>query len=192
MKAVVLAAATILVSASLRPVSGQTITEFPDGFYPAGITAGPDGALWYTESLGNAIGRITTTGITSRFPLPTAGSNPQEITPGPDGALWFTEHLGNRIGRITTAGVITEFTIPSPGRPLGIVAGPDGALWFTEYNLGLIGRITTGGLIMEFPISIGLSTGPRGITVGPDGFLWFTESTSTANKIARISTSGNL
>ena len=30
---------------------------------PAGITAGPDGALWFAEVVGNKIGRITTDGI---------------------------------------------------------------------------------------------------------------------------------
>jgi IPTL-CTERM motif len=38
------------------------VTEFAisDGANPVGITAGPDGALWFTEQSGNRIGRITT------------------------------------------------------------------------------------------------------------------------------------
>jgi len=38
------------------------ITEFPlpsPGSGPAGIAAGPDDNLWFTEQLGNKIGRIT-------------------------------------------------------------------------------------------------------------------------------------
>jgi virginiamycin B lyase len=52
----------------------------------------------------NSIGRITTGGQISEFPLPQADSAPDGITTGPDGALWFTEvgSNGNRIGRITT------------------------------------------------------------------------------------------
>ena len=40
---------------------------------------------------GNKIGRITTAGAFTEYPIPTASSNPEGITAGPDGALWFTE-----------------------------------------------------------------------------------------------------
>jgi streptogramin lyase len=67
---------------------------------PLGITAGPDGALWFAEGFGNKIGRITTTGVVEEFPVPTLASNPGGITARPDGALWFTELSGEEIGRI--------------------------------------------------------------------------------------------
>src|SRR6266566_3906749 len=110
----------------------QTFMEFPIPTVNSGpndITAGPDGAMWFTEGNGNKIGRMTTADITTEFPIPTVNSGPFGITAGPDGALWFTELGGNKIGRITTAGVITEFAIPNSS-PGGITAGPDGALWF--------------------------------------------------------------
>src|ERR1039457_940406 len=68
--------------------------------------AGRDGALWFTEFNSNQIGRITTAGYVTEYPIPTAGSWPIGIVAGPDGALWFTEQLGDKIGRITTAGYI--------------------------------------------------------------------------------------
>jgi virginiamycin B lyase len=150
----------------------QTVTEFPiptASSKPADITAGPDGALWFTENAGNQIGRITTAGvITDEFPIPTTNSQPLGITAGPDGALWFTEGAASKIGRITTAGVITnEFPIPTvDSKPEFITAGPDGALWFTEQSANKIGRITTAGVITnEFPIPTANSQ-PRGITTG--------------------------
>jgi virginiamycin B lyase len=168
-----------------------TITEFSIttfGGSPVGITAGPDGALWFTEQNANKIGRITTAGTITEFAIPTADSFPEFITTGPDGALWFTELNGNKIGRITTAGTITEFALPTANsQPLGITTGPDGALWFTELNANKIGRITTAGAITEFPIPTA-NSGPLGITTGPDGALWFTEF--NANKIGRITTAG--
>ena len=81
---------------------------------PAGITTGADGALWFTERAGTKIGRITTAGVITEFPVPTAASQPIGIAAGSDDALWFTEETGNKIGRITTAGVITEFQVPTP------------------------------------------------------------------------------
>ena len=172
-----------------RITTTGTVTEFP---LPAGddlgtITAGPDGALWFT-ALNHHIGRITTTGTVTEFPLP-AGSNPDTITAGPDGALWFTEYGTSKIGRITTTGTVTEFPLPAGSNPDTITAGPDGALWFTEYGTSKIGRITTTGTVTEFNLPTPDSR-PLGITAGPDGALWFTEYGTS--KIGRITTTGTV
>ena len=92
------------------------------------------------------IGRITTSGTITEFPIPTSGSMPHSIVNGPDGNLWFTELQGNNIGRITTGGTITEFPVPTASsQPLGITSGPDHLhnLWFVEHNTNIIGRIST-------------------------------------------------
>jgi virginiamycin B lyase len=104
---------------------------------PAGITAGPDGSVWFTEQIGN-IGRITVTGTITEFPLPNPNSFPLAITAGPDGNLWFTGN--SMVRRITTAGVVTELSQTSSPATEGITAGPDGNLWFAE-GTGEIGRI---------------------------------------------------
>jgi virginiamycin B lyase len=122
--------------------------------HPYAIVAGPDGALWFTDSnLGvqsnghDAIGRITTSGAVTEYPL-SPSSSPFGITAGPDGALWFTDGAENAIGRITTSGAITEYGagITSGAYPNGIATGPDGALWFTEANSGKVGRLSFGGV----------------------------------------------
>jgi virginiamycin B lyase len=151
------------------------------GSWPQGITAGPDGALWFTEIYGTGVGRITTAGVITEFP--TADTRPDGITTGPDGALWFTED--NHVARITTTGVITQY--PVDGYPWAITAGPDGALWFTEWIGNKIGRITTSGVITEYHVPTADSA-PMSITTGPDGALWFTEL--RGDKIGRITTAG--
>jgi len=180
-----------------RITTAGTITEFvafpaPSFTIPIGpttITAGPDGALWFGGVNVPQIWRITTTGTTTGFGIPTPDGFAEGITVGPDGALWFTERNTNKIGRITTAGAITEFPIPTAGSgPIGITAGPDGALWFTELFGNRIGRITTTGVITEFTLPAG--GGSEGIIAGPDGALWFTEH--GANKIGRITTTGSI
>ena len=131
-----------------RPRARQATTP-----HPTAITAGPDGALWFTGIPGE-IGRITTAGVVTEFALPAvpppAGSSPgtastpampTAIAAGPDGALWFTGVPGE-VGRISTTGVVTEFAVPEIPPPAGsspgtagtlatltaITAGPDGAL----------------------------------------------------------------
>jgi virginiamycin B lyase len=184
-----------------------TFTEYPvptPGSSPNEIAAGPDGALWFTEQVGNNIGRITTAGTITEFPIPTADSQPAGITVGPDGAMWFCEFSANKIGRITTAGVISEFSVsinpPLSGNtsPYQITTGPDGALWFSEFGDESLGRITTDGVLSGGAFSdiqpcspiTGDCAQPAGITTGPDGALWFTEWNE--NAIGQITTDGTL
>jgi streptogramin lyase len=158
----------------------------PDGYTPQGIAAGPDGALWFAE-YGKTIGRITTAGVITEFPVPTGGGlGPNQIAAGPDGALWFTCPY-SQIGRITTAGAVSLYPVSKGSYPEYITAAPDGALWFTELAANQIGRITTAGVVTEYPIPTANSQ-PIGITVGPDDALWFTES--AGNKIGRITGAG--
>jgi virginiamycin B lyase len=184
--------AAVLALVSPTAALAATFTEYTvptPASLPALITAGPDGALWFTENQGNKIGRVTTGGSITEFSVPTPASDPNGITLGPDGALWFAEFGGNKIGRITTGGSISEFSVPTAqSSPVGITLGPDGALWFIEFNANKIGRITTGGSFSEFPIPTANSDSIE-ITQGPDGALWFTET--TGNKIGRITTGGS-
>ena len=97
-----------------------------------GIAAGPDGALWFTNSGNNSIGRISTAGVVSNYTGHEHLSGPQGITAGSDGALWFTNTGNNSIGRITTAGGGHRLR-GKRHRISGLdPAGPDGALWFTN------------------------------------------------------------
>ena len=93
------------------PASALAIDEFPitnpcpraggGTCQPAGIVAGPDGALWFTEENGNRIGRITTGGAIAEFTAGlSAGALPTKITAGPDGRMWFSESGLNMIGVI--------------------------------------------------------------------------------------------
>jgi streptogramin lyase len=181
-------AALLLTLPAISVAQQAAVGEYPiptASSFPAGVAAGPDGAVWFTES--DKIGRMTPAGCFTEYPVPTVDSGPWGITAGPDGALWFTEEFGNNIGRITTTGVVTAEYPVSSGGPYGITTGPDKALWFTEPDANNIGRITTAGVVTEYPV---LTAGgrPYGITTGPDGALWFTEF--NGNKIGRITTDG--
>ncbi len=85
-----------------------------------GITAGPDGSLWFTDGY-RLIGRITTAGVVTSF----AGigiNEPWQITAGPDGALWFTNYRNKSIGRITTSGSVSNYTGNGIDKPMGIAS----------------------------------------------------------------------
>jgi streptogramin lyase len=162
-------------------IAAVTVTEFPVPTASAGvegITAGPDGNLWFAESSADQIGRITPSGMVTQFRV-TAGAAPVGIAVGPDGALWFTEYDANKIGRMTTGGSLTnEFPIITANAdPYAIAKGSDGNMWFSEISAQKIARITPGGSVSEF----NAFTRPQGIATGPDGNPWFAANTDAGS-----------
>ena len=146
-------------------VSNYTGTDISG---PNGITAGPDGALWFTNVGNSSIGRITTGGAVSNC-SGTGISNPAGITAGPGRRfvvrklrVWHTPlpsylHRADHDGRGRS-----NYTGTGISQPDGITAGPDGALWFTNANNSTIGRITTGGAVSNYiGTGIALRSGSR-------------------------------
>jgi virginiamycin B lyase len=194
--------------ASAAPVGDSTTFAIgPAGYGGNAIAAGPDGNMWFTDNANNSIGRITPSGATTFFPVPTT-PDPQngfglfEITAGPDGHMWFTAFYTNMVGKINMSGVITTYTLPTANsHPLGITAGPDGNMWIALDFANGITRITPSGTITQFPIPTPGNTGPTKITAsndcimcaylitaGPDNSVWFT--IPTASQIGRITMKG--
>jgi streptogramin lyase len=189
--------------------SDHTITEWSlpinnttGAHQPLGITAGPDGNVWFTDAgTSPQIGKVILGGVVTNLDVSTVSTGViyNGITAA-TGNLYYSEFDGNNIGQFTPLGVVTNGpvlvtgTVPLP--PFGITLGPDGRLWFTEYNASFtalgsgvsrIGRITTG---LASPTSFSLTNGsqPFGITPGPvaDSDLWFTEY--SADRIGVITT----
>jgi uncharacterized protein (TIGR03437 family) len=122
---------------------------------PVGITAGSDGALWFTESGTNNLGRITTGGVISEYSVPTPSSSPAGITSGPDGRLWFVEQSGNKVGVRATSSGISPPTIKTGGiAPIYSsmpVIQPGSWVWIFGTNLAT----TTATWNGDFPTSLG-------------------------------------
>ena len=174
-----------------------SITEYPitvgtpsPGNGLVGITGGPDGNVYFTDTLNNAIGQITPSGTITELPLsgPVAGgffkNGLDGITLGADGKLAFTESTQGAIGKITTTGSYNSYPIGSSGSLTGqgpdqITTASDGTLWWTEDGSNAIGELTPAGVFNQYPVpgaSSGGIIGPsmKGITVGSDGNIWFT------------------
>src|SRR5262249_41055367 len=150
---------------------GSVITFTAPGIRgPTGITAGPDGAMWFTNYA--SIGRITVGGAVTIFGGgPTTTSS---ITTGPDGAAWFTGGAG--IGPMTTSGV-TGISLHGPGGiyyPTDIATGPDGAVWFantgdSSNQNAYVGRIAMDGTVTNLHATDW--SRPASIVAGPDGAM---------------------
>jgi virginiamycin B lyase len=160
---------------------GLEITEFPlplRGSYPHGITAGPDGNLWFTEPGLNRVGKITTNGVITEY---AAGGVNLGITSGSDGRLWFctlrSSQNDGQIGAITTNGVVTMYTIPRgenepPKQPQYLTRGGGEEIWYSDFAYR-VGQITPSGVIAQRAFIDG--TNPWGIARTDDNSIWFTD-----------------
>ncbi len=176
-------------SSVIDPFNGQ-------GF--GGITLGPDGNIWFTDNGNNrntSIGRITPSGVITKFPIPTSRSGVSNITSGgSDRSIWFTETAAGKIGRInvdqarlasdgSTIGMVEFAANRGPGNPcsvlggtpaasangpLDLVRGSDGNIWFTQNLSGCIGRITSSGALTEFKIPTRRNSAGAEIFIGPN------------------------
>jgi len=177
-------------------LKAQMITAFEIPTPAAAIAAGPDGNLWFTETTGRNIGRLTTSGVVTEFPISMAFATTSGIAAGPDGNVWFTEYkfveepafVGyvSQTGRIARDGNITEFPISGLAEPSTIVTGPGDRLWIGSRGEGKIGRFSTAGDV-EGVVD---APGVRRITNGPDGNLWFTGNTTITSHVGRVTRTG--
>jgi virginiamycin B lyase len=167
---------------------------------PDVITAGPDGALWFTDPTATGtdcnqgycgqIGRITTDGAITTFTSSAldAVDIPDWIAAGPDGALWFANSYRRTLGRITTSGAISDYYLGNIGDAQGVTTGPDGSLWLIKSGIPPVMEqlTTTGTVLKEFT-----TKADGGAEAGTDGALWALHDISDDSGVVyRISIAG--
>ncbi len=176
-------------------VAGAEVIEYSSGLSagaaPNGITAGPDGGMWFTEWSAGRLGRIAPDGTISEFPPAssaqlTLGADPSGIVTGPDGKLWFTEHGAGQVGELdaSTGQLLGEWAVGSG--PEGIAIGSDGALWIALNGPGgrsqpQIVRVipNAGGAPTITTYALTATPGLHqlvDLVSGPDGDLWVTDT----------------
>jgi RHS repeat-associated protein len=159
------------------------VTEFAvpgDGPLLAGITAGPEGAVWFVNYTAGQIDSITTAGALTEYQFPSGygPSYDSMITTGPDGRLWFV--AGNDIGAMTPGGVYTLYQPPpSGGGSNGSIAVDRSTDALVFVTTGAIGQVTTSGL-MSFASTVGENQGAGQIGWAPDGTLWYADTDANA------------
>ena len=157
-----------------------------DARHTESITAGPDGAVWFTSHWGDKVGRVSASGSLRFFTTPYANIL-GDITAGGDGNLWFTVRNSGKIVRMTPSGGLTEFNVPGSFVRLDDVArGPDGNVWFTANSI--VGKVTPSGTVTTYAANGAGFTFGNGLTVGADGAMWF----AAFNGIGRVTTGGQV
>jgi len=130
---------------------------------PLDITAGPDGALWFTGV--TSIGRLTTAGVFTTYER-NGLSFMHGITAGPRGTVWFTDPAAGSIGRIATPAI--KRLAPRSGAPCTTVV-------ITGYNLSHATQVAFNGTLSTIvsdsatkivtTVPVGATTGPVSVTI---------------------------
>ena len=142
---------------------------------PFGITAGPDGNMWFTVSSSTVAGTIdsinpSTYAITT-YAIPTnvvSIPNPVGITTGPDGNIWFTDGSG-AIGVVAN----TQLVVTAQPPPDVSVDSIFGLTVTAEYANGVVDKAFDGS------VSLNVAQG--------SGTLGGTKTATAANGVATFS-----
>jgi virginiamycin B lyase len=185
-------AVTALLTVGGGAARGAGVTIFPDPTASAGlahIVPGPDGALYFTQDNAFEIGRITTAGQISQFPVPesqttaevgNAGQGPDEIASS-GGRLWFLSDTQSRLFAMTTAGQLTEaadgYTTPDGpyvSDPMdGLAASDAGGVWTQARLQDTLRRWSADGSSEQDFALPDNNHSLHPMTLGPDGRVDF-------------------
>jgi virginiamycin B lyase len=167
--AAVLAAVPLLAAPAAQAIR---ITEFAIPAVdaaPQGVALGPDGRIWFADTLGKRVGAVTTDGTFMLFPVTGLPIVPAAI---PGRALVFPEQSPSGLGFVSVDG--THFDSPGLTLPLWAAFGPDGRIWITEQGSNVVTALHY--LSNSPPTDTRtLSGGAWNVAVGPDGRMWITE-----------------
>jgi streptogramin lyase len=143
-----------------------------DGALISSMVAGPDGNVWYTDTVGNRIGRISSSGQVALYPTPQKGGEPNSIVLGPDAKLWFADRSANAIAQISADGQIKEFPIPTVDAfPDGLAFDAKGDVWFAEGHRNRVARLTPSGTFDDWQLP-GSHLSPYQVLIGSDSRIW--------------------
>lgn len=163
-------------------------------FSPMSITVGPDGNIWFTETIPpgtnsslpagtSAIGKMNRSGVLlAEYAIPFKGSGADGITSAPDDQIYFTDAGADKIGRISVNGDFTgAFHVPTQNNdPSQITVGSDGNLWFTEG--GKCAPVTgTGGFQGVHGCAVTRDAKVARLTLSTGGITEFDVPTSTGS-----------
>lgn len=153
-----------------------------------------DGVVWFTQRLGNRIGRLdVASGDIEEFPVPTANSEPTGIAVASNGDVWFAQRKGNRLARLSQAtGRIEEYLYTTPNAQFETVAlherstssGPVVEVWVTAPSLNQV-------------VQLSLSLGAGGPQPPPEGGMgewavWLPVVSSMPPRFQMVATSSPL
>ena len=122
----------------LDPASGELhVLEAPGGRGPYGITATPDGEIYYASLAGSHIARIdTTTGRAERIDPPTANQGARRVWADSQGDVWVSEWTSGQLSRYRpSSGDWQSWKLPGANpRAYAIYVDDTDRVWVSDFG----------------------------------------------------------
>lgn len=140
----------------------------------SGLTLGPDGNVWFTES--GHVAKVSPARQITEYPYPSGETTNvlSGVATGSDGNVWFTELDKIAAGKIDPAtGTIVEYPLTAQKIDCGVsgmMAAGDGNVYF-GCGLGFV-QMTPAGVGTYYYTDYAPSNGASEYARGPDGFVW--------------------
>lgn len=187
--ALLLVAGAAIAIRQLTATPSIDIVEYPmlkKTDIPTAVATAPDGAIWFTIELSDAIG-VFRDGRIQRLPKGIENLEPLGLAVDGQGAAWYTDVRTRAISRILPDGTITSYRLSSPVVRLGRLAvARDGSVWFTDATTASITRLKD-GQFTRYDIGQ-YRASPFAIAVDANGTVWAT--LLETNTLLRMSPEG--
>ena len=155
---------------------------------PAAIAVGPDGAVWFTIEMSNALG-VLRNGRIERLVKKTQNLEALGLAVDAAGGAWYTDGAGRSVARMSGDGSIESFPVTTPIVKFGRLAlGRDNGVWFADATTASVTRLKDGVVTRHDPRSEGGV--PWGVATAADGTVWAT--LQNVNRLARIAADGEM
>jgi virginiamycin B lyase len=126
------------------PGTGEVeVFDAPRGIGPYGITATPDGSVWFASLAGSYIARIDAPrGQAPPVDVPTSGGGARRIWSDSRGRLWVTEWFAGKLARYDPASRSwKEWRLPgSVPQPYAVYVDDDDVVWVTDFGANALVR----------------------------------------------------
>ena len=127
----------------VNPRSGRVrVFDSPRGTGPYGITATPDGTVWFSSLAGSYIARIRDRdGRLDVVDTPTTGGGARRIWSDSKGRLYVTEWFAGKLARYNPATERwREWDLPGPSQPYAVYVDRHDLVWVTDFGTNSLVR----------------------------------------------------
>ena len=167
----------------LVPATGaMDVYDAPRGRGPYGITATPDGTVWYVSLAGSHLARVDpTTGRATVVEPPTADQGARRVWSDSGGRLWISEWNAGQLGRYDPAADIwKEWRLPGD-RPQAYAVYVDDRdiVWLSDFGANTLVRFDPATEAFTSTPLPGTPSNVRQI-LGRPGEIWAPESAADA------------
>jgi len=163
----------------LDPASGEMqVFNAPRGMGPYGITATPDGDIYYSSLAGSYLGEVDReSGDVRVINPPTTGAGLRRTWADSRGRIWVSEWNAGQVGRYNPANrTWKEWPLPEPGaQAYAVYVDDTDAVWLTDFTSQAILRFDP---VTETFMSFPADSQPANVRqlLGRPGELWGAES----------------